>query len=426
MAAPLPEDLQRHDDDNDPGSEEHSEVLNTSLQNFGISTSLAINARTEAKKSVRNGRFSLNQPSSLSTKRKFILGLVIVCLIAVSWVGSTQTAKSSFTQTTDNATFAAPFFVMYFGTAWEMLIFPLTMPFFFLTGKHRLNTKGVRELWKHSVCVFSRHGITFPSLLTSSVLFGTIWAATNYMYARALTSIAATDVTALFSSAPAFVFLFSICVLGEPPLILRFIAVIMAIAGIVLFAYVDGFEIASIVGVVLSVGSAVGAALYKVLLKWRVGDASFYQMALFLSMLGLFVTLAFWPILVLLHYLGAEKVENVPWGYICASSALGLLFNFSINFGIAYTFPLFISLGTILGIPLNAVIDAVFRRVHFFNNWKFTATDLIVGGFMLMLIPPSDSQWIHRQFLKLVTCGRHYKYREVSSSDTEIPHEDDT
>ena len=305
-----------------------------------------------------------------------------------------------------------------------MLVFPLTIPIFFLSGKGRLNQSGVKYLLKHSVSVFSKRGITFPSLLTSSVLFGTIWAVTNYMYARALISIAATDVTALFSSAPAYVFLFSICVLGEPPLILRFVAVAMAIAGIVLFAYVDGFEIASVVGVVLSVGSAIGAAFYKVLLKWRVGDASFYQMALFLSMLSLFVTLVFWPIILLLHYLGVEKVENVPWGYICASSALGLLFNFSINFGIAYTFPLFISLGTILGIPLNAIIDAVFRHAEFFNNWKFTATDLIVGGFMLMLIPPSDSQWIHRQFLKVVTCGRYRKYREVSSSDTEIPLED--
>jgi len=75
----------------------------------------------------------------------------------------------------------------------------------------------------HSHCtkVFSPRGVTLFSLLTSTVLFGLIWAGTNYMYARALMTIAATDVTALFSSAPAFVFLFSICILREPPLILR-------------------------------------------------------------------------------------------------------------------------------------------------------------------------------------------------------------
>ena len=39
----------------------------------------------------------------------------------------------------------------------------------------------------------------------------------------------------------------------------------MVMTGITLFAYVDGFESANILGVLLSVGSAVGAAFYKVL-----------------------------------------------------------------------------------------------------------------------------------------------------------------
>ena len=41
------------------------------------------------------------------------------------------------------------------------------------------------------------------------------------MFDRALLTIAATDVTAVFSSTPVFVFLFSIFILKEPPLILR-------------------------------------------------------------------------------------------------------------------------------------------------------------------------------------------------------------
>ena len=48
-----------------------------------------------------------------------------------------------------------------------------------------------------------------------------IWLPTNYMYSRALLTIPPTDVTALFSTAPVFVFLLSIVILREPPLILR-------------------------------------------------------------------------------------------------------------------------------------------------------------------------------------------------------------
>lgn len=47
--------------------------------------------------------------------------------------------------------------------------------------------------------------------------------------------------------------------------ILQFGSVILVMSGILLFAYADGFEqINSSVGIILSVGSAVGAALYKV------------------------------------------------------------------------------------------------------------------------------------------------------------------
>jgi solute carrier family 35 protein F3/4 len=124
-------------------------------------------------------------------------------------------------------------------------------------------------------------------------------------------------------------------------------------------------------------------------------------MTLFLSSLGLFSTIFLWPIPLCLHLLEVEKIENVPWLYLCISSALSVVFNLSINFGIAYTFPLFISIGTVIGIPLNAVVDQLFRNVSYLN-WKFTATDLIVGGFLLMLLPPSDSRQVQKHFRQII------------------------
>ena len=45
------------------------------------STSSSASIEDEAPKtSIQNGRFLLNRPSSLSTKRKFFIGLIIVCL----------------------------------------------------------------------------------------------------------------------------------------------------------------------------------------------------------------------------------------------------------------------------------------------------------------------------------------------------------
>ena len=109
---------------------------------------------------------------------------------------------------------------------------------------------------------------------------------------------------------------------------------------------------------------------------------------------------------------------DIPWKYLCASSALSVVFNFSINFGIAYTFPLFISLGTILGIPLNALFDSFIRKVDLLN-WKFPATDLIVGGFLLMLVPPSDSEYLQKLTVRTVTCKPCQKKTSVNQQGEE-------
>ena len=48
-------------------------------------------------------------------------------------------------------------------------------------------------------------------------------------------------------------------------MLFQFGSVMLVMSGIVLFAYADGFgRIDDAIGIVLSVGSAIGAALYKV------------------------------------------------------------------------------------------------------------------------------------------------------------------
>lgn len=74
---------------------------------------------------------------------------------------------------------------------------------------------------RHSTKILSPRPFRPLSLLTSTILFSIIWMPTNYLYVRALMVIAATDVTAIFSTAPAFVFILSMIILREPPLLIR-------------------------------------------------------------------------------------------------------------------------------------------------------------------------------------------------------------
>ena len=63
----------------------------------------------------------------LTTWKKFAAGLVIVVAIALSWVGSTQTAKSTY-----DASFTSPYFMVWSTTTWMSLTFPLVTPSYFI------------------------------------------------------------------------------------------------------------------------------------------------------------------------------------------------------------------------------------------------------------------------------------------------------
>lgn len=88
-----------------------------------------------------------SRASHLYTKKKLLLGLLIVVLIALSWVGSTQAAKTSF----NTRKFQSPFFVMWFGTGWMMVVFPLSCVLYFLLNIDKWNWNGVKELWRYVI-----------------------------------------------------------------------------------------------------------------------------------------------------------------------------------------------------------------------------------------------------------------------------------
>ncbi|XP_077990056.1 solute carrier family 35 member F4-like isoform X1 [Glandiceps talaboti] len=314
--------------------------------------------------------------------RKTIIGLLIVIGIAISWVGSTQ-----FTQSTYSEKFDAPFFVVWFSTIWMSVCYPGYFLPTFAFGRNRGHAK---VIFSENESVFGTHGLCCLTFFKYVGPFCVCWAATNYMYVYALGNISAADVTALFSSNTAFIYLLSWVVLNEKFVPLKVLATVLSIAGLVVMAYADGFEGPTAVGVILSIGAAIGAAIYKVFFKRVVGDASLGQVSLFLTLLSIFNLLFLWPVMLVLRLTGVENWEwkDMPWDYICGSAALGVAFNFLINFGIAYTYPLYIAIGTVLGIPLNAVVDYIWRNTPY-GVIKIVGTLLIIGGFVLMILPSS-------------------------------------
>ena len=132
--------LEKHEEEEDNSKSTLNEACSDGRL-LGTQTVQGVNnLPTRGKHGVK-----FNSASSLSTGRKFTVGLIIVAVIATSWVGSTQTAKSSL-----SGKFVAPFFLMWFGTAWMMVVFPLTAPIYFLTGRGKFNRQGFGELWRYN------------------------------------------------------------------------------------------------------------------------------------------------------------------------------------------------------------------------------------------------------------------------------------
>ncbi|KAM6960880.1 solute carrier family 35 member F4 [Aplochiton taeniatus] len=315
-----------------------------------------------------------------NTLLKVLGGLLVVLCVSSSWVGTAQLVKLTF------QSFSCPFFLSWFSSSWNLLFFPL-----YYAG-HTATTPDKQtpyQRFRECSRLFGEEGMTLKLFLKRTAPFSILWTLTNYLYLLALRKLSATDVSALYCCHKAFVFLLSWIVLKDRFMGVRIVAAIMAITGIVMMAYADGFHGDSIVGVALAVGSASTSALYKVLFKMFLGSANLGEVAHFLSTMGFF-NLVFISCVPLILYL--TKVEHwgslssLPWGYMCGLAGLWLVFNILVNVGVVLTYPILISIGTLLSVPGNAAVDVLKHEV-IFSVVRLTATCVISLGFLLLLLP---------------------------------------
>ncbi|XP_077469858.1 solute carrier family 35 member F3 isoform X5 [Stigmatopora argus] len=326
--------------------------------------------------------------------RKALWGVAMVMCVCSSWAGSTQLAKLTFKH------FDAPFTLTWFATTWNCLFFPLYYVGHLCKSAER---QTARQRLRECCRFFGDDGLTPKVFFTKVAPFGLLWILTNYLYLQALRKINTTDVSALFCCNKAFVFLLSWIVLRDRFMGVRIVAAILAIAGIVMMTYADGFHSHSVIGITLVVTSASMSALYKVLFKMVLGSAKFGEAALFLSIVGgaNFVFLSILP--VVLYFTQVEYIESpddTPWGYLCGVAALLFAFNILVNFGIAITYPTFISLGIVLSVPVNAMVDFYTCEINF-NTVRLIAVSIICLGFLMLLLPEDWDQGIIRLSAKL-------------------------
>ncbi|XP_063872247.1 solute carrier family 35 member F3-like isoform X2 [Scylla paramamosain] len=375
----------------------------------------------------------LRDISAGRSRTKIVVGWLVTCCVTTAWVGATHLIKDMFLRqaplpapppdSTDanptaassplNSTvappkqrevFDAPFFTTWFCTAWTGLFFPLYLA---CHSCFRRDKDSLKVSLKTIAQNFRDRGVTFSKFMTRCCLFCMLWVVTNYMYVYSLRILDCTDVMALYSAHVSFVYLLSWVILHDQFVGVRIVAVILCNTGTALLAYMDGItRTKTLGGVVLAAASAAGSAVYKVLFKKVIGEASFGQVSLIFTVIALLNTILLSPFVAALYFSGYEVVvwSHLQWPNLLIAAALSLAANLLGNFGVAFTFEIFITLGLVLAIPVSAALDIKWYHVKF-EGMKLAGVVLIVCGFFLVLFPANWPEYI----TKVLRWGRHRK-----------------
>ncbi|EYC36980.1 hypothetical protein Y032_0838g2607 [Ancylostoma ceylanicum] len=332
-------------------------------------------ADAEAKERIA----AANQRPKFSSWRTVMISILVIGSVAFTWAMATQFSKTALVIDPDH--FYAPYSMMWFNTNFMLLCYPTFLLY------EVISRRSWRKAHEDASSIFGRRGVHPFTLVVCVAPFLIFWIGANYTYSASLLYISASVATSISSCNAAMVYLLAILLLGDRFVPMKLLSVVFAVAGVAVIS-LDGQMRAVWQGILLSVASAASAALYKVLFKRLMGSANLGQVSLFMSCLGFLNLLCNWvPVLVLL-LTDSEHIEiaYVPWAPVIGAALLSLLFNFLINFGIALLHPLVVSIGMLMGIPLNTVIDVLFRHVPATAIF-IGGTALIISSFILIIIP---------------------------------------
>lgn len=350
----------------------------------------------------------------METKRTLI-GIFILLLVATFNVLAEQTSKSLV------GALSAPFFIQYFSTAWLIALCPIYTVYAIVLNL--ISSRSWNENLVPDLGPIGLKGDFKIIQLRYCLLFMLIYVGCNAIYVAALKFIPNMVASAVMSLDPAIVFVLSLLFLnnwslGIPKNIQQFISALIAVGGVWLLVYgapdpddseeevpinktgVSIFEAESNenddgdkygLGIILVCIAAFLSGLYKISYKYFFDTLNLGQCCYSLAIIGLLDLILLWPISLILFATDVETAnwEEIPWELLCLSAFLGLCFNLSLNFGVTFTYPLFISIGAVLIAPANLLID-VFIREFSFTTMQIVGSILSVTALVVLLLPVKE------------------------------------
>ncbi|EDV20478.1 uncharacterized protein TRIADDRAFT_61185 [Trichoplax adhaerens] len=320
---------------------------------------------------------------------KSSMGLVAVLLLAVAVV-----LEGQFGRDLTSGNFTAIAFATWYARSWTVICYPLYCPIGMIFGK------SLKEMWKEDSSILQYHG-KFTKGFIIRIIPITIFLAASYTcFFYAVKMVSPTDYITILSVNIALIYILSVTWLREPVILLRVIAVVLAIAGVLFYAISYRQSGSGTVGVIMSLISALLSALYRVYLKRVLPDSCFGKTLLALSAVSMTVLLSGWIFVLLFSATGFEALnwDVMPWDSLNLTAAFGVAIHALTFLGTAVSYPVFVAIGLLLGIPGNAIVDIAMHHV-IFDYLKILGAILISCSFLILLIPEDKAITISKRIL---------------------------
>ncbi|CAD5230631.1 unnamed protein product [Bursaphelenchus xylophilus] len=315
---------------------------------------------------------------------KFIvLSVVVTIFIAICTTVANQLAKTALSEDPEN--FSAPFFLAYFGTLMMIPLYPA-----YLLIKVIFSKESVAKINENALKVVeNKDGKLYPelTLLLGSAISVALWTGPPFLFGISVQYISVSAATAIGSLSAAMVFVFSILWLDAQFCFFKAGGIVVSIVGVVILS-MDGQFTGSVFGVCLILIWALLTAIYTTAFKKAFGDLSLGQVLFYQTLLGLSNFIWNTIPMFFMGYLDYDRINwsSVPWLPVLGNALAGCAFSVGANFGIALLNPLVVSIAFLVGIPMNAAVDIIFRGLPA-GIKAYIGGFFILGGFCLTSLP---------------------------------------
>eukprot|EP01114_Cavostelium_apophysatum_P014609 TRINITY_DN3827_c0_g1_i1.p1 TRINITY_DN3827_c0_g1~~TRINITY_DN3827_c0_g1_i1.p1 ORF type:complete len:404 (-),score=61.21 TRINITY_DN3827_c0_g1_i1:15-1226(-) len=340
---------------------------------------------------VPNKNHHADQPKSL-WNWKLPIAMVFLLALVTCWIAMAEILQDMQSSTSASSHYSKPYF-MVFVVHGSYTIFLVICAVWVLC----------RVIYRRYIKPCSDPVFDMAALKRKTIVglcLNPIMISCAYVWYLSLPRTTVAANTGIYNSSCVFVYALSCIFLSERITLGKVGSVFICIGGVALMAVSQSQaehakNHGDVVGYLLVLLSTALYALFEVLVK-KYGDEHKHENVstadhafgtmLFLGLTGLITLLMYWPIIIILNYAKAETFEMPTaqiWGVLLANGGLDCVFNVLLLITIMLTSPLFVSVGSLMTIPVSIIADKVIHHMTP-GPLSFVGAALIVIGFIGM------------------------------------------